>query len=168
MLPERIRVISICVIRKGERWLVFDGCDAATWQPFYRPLGGEVHPGEQSRDAVIREFREEIGLEVSELSLRGVLENRFEFDGRPHHEIVFVYEGRFADETAYEREEFQAQEDSGETFRVAWRPLSDFTPETPLVPAGILTLCETARRTPLPAPVQSRYTCSQPDVLLDR
>jgi 8-oxo-dGTP pyrophosphatase MutT (NUDIX family) len=140
MIQGSIRVISICVIRQGERWLVVDCHDAATRRHFYRPLGGGIHTGERSHAAAVRELREEIGVEVSHLSFRGVLENLFALEGRTHHEIVFVYEGRFVDDLAYEREEFLVQADSGETLRARWRPLSDFTPESPLVPTGILRL----------------------------
>jgi 8-oxo-dGTP pyrophosphatase MutT (NUDIX family) len=140
MIQGPIRVIAICVIRKADRWLVVDGNDPATRRRFCRPLGGGIHTGERSQAAVVRELREEIGMEVSYLCFRGVLENLFDLDGRTHHEIMFVYEGRFVNDLAYEREEFLVHADSGETLRARWRPLSDFTPETPLVPAGILRL----------------------------
>jgi hypothetical protein len=37
--------------------------------------------------------------------LLGVLENRFELDGDPGHEVPFVFSGTLSDESLYERNE---------------------------------------------------------------
>lgn len=60
-----------------------------------------VEFGETSRQAIVREVQEELSGEITDLRLLGVLENRFTFDGEDGHEIVFVYDGRFADEFMY-------------------------------------------------------------------
>jgi hypothetical protein len=43
-----IRAISICVIRKDSRILVFRSRGPSGEREFYRPLGGGIHPGETS------------------------------------------------------------------------------------------------------------------------
>jgi hypothetical protein len=50
--PKHIRVIAICLLRRGEYLLVFEGFDSVKKTRYYRPLGGGVRPGEASSDAV--------------------------------------------------------------------------------------------------------------------
>ena len=132
-----IRVIAIGVVRRGSAILVFEGRDPLRPGCYFRPLGGGVEDGEHSREALAREFREEIGAEIVEPRLLGVLENRFQYDGKPRHEIVFVYECALADRALYERERFEV---SDEPFGAAWQPLDGFGPERRLVPEGLQAL----------------------------
>ncbi|MBS4461374.1 NUDIX domain-containing protein [Aerococcaceae bacterium zg-B36] len=54
-------------------------------------VGGAINVGEASYDAVIREVREELGLDCSVQDLMFVVENRFDFEGELHHMIEFHY-----------------------------------------------------------------------------
>lgn len=54
--------------------------------------GGAVNVGGATADAAAREWKEETGLEAGPLRLVGVIENFFELDGKPWHEIGFYYE----------------------------------------------------------------------------
>jgi ADP-ribose pyrophosphatase YjhB (NUDIX family) len=101
---ERIRPIVICLFSRGERILVNEAYDSSKRDYFCRPLGGGIEFGEHSRDAVLREIREETGAEVENLKLVGVLENIFTYEGEPGHEIVFVYDAEFVDKSLYEGE----------------------------------------------------------------
>jgi len=134
MKPGTIRTIAICLFRDRDRLLVFEGHDSVKGDQYYRPLGGGVEFGEATQDAVAREIREELGLEVTDLVLERVLENRFVVDGRQGHEIVFVYSGRFVDEHVYETPVLEGREDDGTPFRVEWRSLSAFDATHRLVP----------------------------------
>ena len=121
-----IRPIVICLFRHGDRLLVSEAYDSAEGDYFCRPLGGGIEFGEHSRDAVLREIREEVGAEVGKLELIGVLENVFTYEGARGHEIVFVYDGEFKDRRVYERDEVQGyrvETDAG--FVARWR-----SPET--------------------------------------
>jgi ADP-ribose pyrophosphatase YjhB (NUDIX family) len=60
-----------------------------------RPLGGSVEFGESAKDAVIREFKEEIDVEVSILAGPMVLENVFVHEGQKRHEILFIFDLEF-------------------------------------------------------------------------
>ena len=131
-----IRVVAICVFRYGERILVSEGIDTVKQERFARPLGGQVEAGETSAQAVVREIREELGCAATDLRLLGVLENIFEYQGRPGHEIVFVYDGRFVDETLYGRPELPMHEPGWAT-PALWRPLWPFGPACRLVPEGL-------------------------------
>ena len=138
MKPKHIRVIAICAIWSDRRILVFEGFDSVKGTFYYRPLGGGVEPGEISDEAVTREVLEEVGLEIKNVRLLGIMENLFDLKGEPFHEIVFVYEGTFLDELANQRDEFTVVEDNGETARATWRELDSFDDKHRLVPDGLL------------------------------
>jgi ADP-ribose pyrophosphatase YjhB (NUDIX family) len=138
-----IRVIAVCVFRDGNRILVAEEVDAVTKSRFARPLGGGVDDGERSEEAAEREIREEIGQEICELRLLGVLENIFEYLGKHGHEIVFVYDGKFVDPANYQRAEIPMMEAGWETPAV-WRDLGEFGPERRLVPEGLMGLLKRA------------------------
>lgn len=138
--PSYIRVIAICVFQRDTTILVFEAFDPRKGTPFYRPLGGGVDPGETSEAAVIREIREEIGQEITDLRLLGVLESIFTVGERAGHEIVFVYNGRFCDETVYAQPALTIHEDNGETLRAVWRDLASFDDYHRLVPEKLLAL----------------------------
>ena len=53
--------------------------------------GGHVEFGETSREALVREMREETGLSATAGDLLGVVESQFEQNGRRHCEISLVY-----------------------------------------------------------------------------
>lgn len=101
-LTGYIRVKAVCVFGHMGRVLAIDGFDPTKQERFWVPVGGRVEFGESSEQAVIREVHEELDAEVTDVRLLGVLENLFTFDGDDGHEIVFVYDGRFVDDTLYE------------------------------------------------------------------
>jgi ADP-ribose pyrophosphatase YjhB (NUDIX family) len=141
MPKKRIRPIAVCIIRKGNRILLEEGYDPVKRQRFFRPLGGGIDFGECARDAVRREFREELDVALSGVRLLGVLENIFTFDGKPGHEIVFVFEADFVDATYYSRATLEHQEAPGKLIRAIWKDLSDFDEHhPPLYPERLLDL----------------------------
>ncbi|PSN10075.1 NUDIX hydrolase [filamentous cyanobacterium CCT1] len=116
----RIRSISICLLRRGEEILVHESYDSVKERGFARPLGGGIDFGETSAEAAIREIKEELGLDITEVKLLGVVENIFIYEGEPGHEMVFVYDGRFVDESLYERESLDGVEGKRQ-FKAVWR-----------------------------------------------
>lgn len=138
----RLRPIALAVIRDGGRILVFQGHDPRKGETFYRPLGGGIDFGERGADALRRELREELGVELAEVRYLGTLENIFEYDGRPGHEIVLVFEARFIDAKLYQRPWLDGQE-SGGAFRAIWKDLDDFAVRGGrLYPTGLLALID--------------------------
>ena len=101
--------------------------------PFQRPLGGHVEFGEYALDTVRREFREEIGQELTDVRRLGVLENIFGWRGGTEHEVVFIFAAAFASAAAYEVQEQHILDNPDR--RVLWRPADAVSP--PLYPAGL-------------------------------
>lgn len=138
MTPHRIRPIAICLFRDGHRILVSDGVDPGTGSPYCRPLGGGIEFGERAQDAIVRETREELGAEIREIRLLGVLENLFTLDGQEGHEIVFVFDARFVDESLYALAALPFREAGWASGKARWL---DVTQERGrLVPEGLTSL----------------------------
>jgi 8-oxo-dGTP pyrophosphatase MutT (NUDIX family) len=138
---RHIRAIAICVFRDGSRILVGDGYDPTKRELFYRPPGGGIHFGESSEAALRREIREELGVEIRNPRLLGVLENLFTFDSKQGHEIVFVYDAELEDRALYGLETFQGRESNGQSFSALWINLDSISPQDPPVyPEGLVEL----------------------------
>lgn len=136
-----IRPIAICLLRQGERILVFEGYDHVKDQVFYRPLGGSIEFGESGQQAVERELLEELGARITQVRYLCTLENIFTCNGKPGHEIVMVYAAHFADPGWYAQDEFTGHEDDGAPFKALWKSLGDFGPGgAPLYPEGLLKI----------------------------
>jgi 8-oxo-dGTP pyrophosphatase MutT (NUDIX family) len=139
---REVRAIAVCVVRDGGRTFVAEGRDSARRLTFYRPLGGTIEFGERGIECAAREVLEESGSEVVDLIYLGTLENIFTYEGRPGHEIVLVYEGRFADERMYGLDELMCKEGDVE-FRAVWKRFDEFDPESaPLYPEGLIQLLD--------------------------
>ena len=141
MRLQKIRVITIALIRKDDEILVFEGYDHVKGETFYRPLGGGIDFGEPSSDALRREFREEINAELSDLRYLATLENIFTVYDQPGHEFIVIYAAEFADPALYEKEIIVGFEDNGDRFKALWMPLDDFRAgRYPLYPTGLLAI----------------------------
>ncbi len=137
---KKIRVLALCIFRNGNRILVGEGFDPVKNQHFHRPLGGAIEFGENSQDALRREIREEIKAEITNVRYLGMLENIFNFDGKPGHEIVLIFDAEFIDRSLYARELITGIEDDELPVRAVWRDLASAAhEEIPLYPQG---LCE--------------------------
>jgi ADP-ribose pyrophosphatase YjhB (NUDIX family) len=135
-----IRTIVLGIFLHEGRLLVFRGEDPARDEIFYRPLGGGIEFGERSRDAFVREMREELGAEVADLRYLGLIENIFTHQGRRGHEIALLYAARFAEPSLYEQGAFALAQDNGVPIEVLWKPLADFEHGDLLVPRELLRL----------------------------
>jgi 8-oxo-dGTP pyrophosphatase MutT (NUDIX family) len=125
MNKKRIRVIALGVFLNQGKILVFQGYDPFDGDTFFRPLGGGVEFGETSRDALVREIREELGLEIKDPKFLGTLENIFIYQGEPGHEIVMVYDAKFVDPKTYTETNLHYVEGEGEELPCHWLALED-------------------------------------------
>jgi ADP-ribose pyrophosphatase YjhB (NUDIX family) len=139
---RRVRPIALGIFRQEDRIFVTKGYDAVKEQVFYRPLGGTIEFGERGAETVVRELREEIGAEVTELRYLATLENIFTYQGTTGHEIVLLYEGRFADPSWYDRDIERGLEERSDPplMQGVWTPLNAVGLRAPLYPDGLLEL----------------------------
>ncbi|MBD2464408.1 NUDIX hydrolase [Oscillatoria sp. FACHB-1407] len=137
--PPKIRVLTLGLIQDGDRLFLSEGYDPTKQTTFYRALGGGVDFGETSLKALQREFQEEIQAELTNIHYLGCLENLFEFDGAPGHELIQLYRCDFADSKFYQSERFVFQE--GDRSKIAlWVDIQRFkSRELRLVPEGFLS-----------------------------
>jgi ADP-ribose pyrophosphatase YjhB (NUDIX family) len=136
-VTEKRQIIkAMAVIRRARdgALLVSESADPL----FQRPLGGHVEFGEYAVDTIHREFLEEIGQELTDVRLLGVLENIFPWRDGTEHEVVFIFAAALADEAAYEVEDQLIRDDTEPKDRVIWRPADAVTP--PFYPAGLTEL----------------------------
>lgn len=142
-MSSDIRVLAIAVFRQGDRLLVARGVDPASGEPFYRPLGGGVEFGERAATALRREIAEELGAAIDEPHLLGVLENLFEYAGRPRHEVVFVFDARFSDPAWYLRDELPVTEAGTGWEAARWIAIEALSSGAErVVPHGLLSLLQ--------------------------
>ena len=144
----RIRPIVIGLFRHNGAILVAEGHDPVMGETFYRPIGGAIEFGETSAEALVREVREELAEEITDLKYLGTLENIFTFDGNTGHEIVQVYDARFTDAAVYDRGALDGYEAdaSVEEFTATWIPVAAFEGDDGRIiyPHGLLDLLRVA------------------------
>ena len=131
-MPSEIRVVALGAALRGDELLVQEDELPSTDEMFYRLLGGGVEFGEHSRDAVVREFDEELGVEFADPTLVDTLERVFTYDGETGHEVWRVYQGAVVEDWPYDRESFTFVEPEFDTEHVArWMPVERLRdPET--------------------------------------
>ena len=142
MDTTRIRPIAVCLFRHDNRILVSEGFDSVKQDYYYRPLGGGIEYGETSRAAVAREIREELGAEIENVRLLGVVENIFVYRGEQGHEIVFVFNAEFVDKSLYRLDEIDGYEQEADVrFKAKWYSLGEKgTGDGRLVPESLVEL----------------------------
>lgn len=62
---------------------------------FFNLVGGRVHLGENTVDAIKREVKEELGIDIKNPKLMVVAENFFKWQGKDAHEMLFIYHVKF-------------------------------------------------------------------------
>ena len=134
----RVRLVALAVIRDGPRLLV-RRYTAPNGDRYYRPLGGAVEFGERAAQTARRELREEIDAEIENVRHLATLEDLFQRNGEPAHQIVFLFEAQFVDRSLYAAELIVGTESSGKRIQAVWidasRPL-----DGPLYPKGLMEL----------------------------
>jgi 8-oxo-dGTP pyrophosphatase MutT (NUDIX family) len=119
-----IRAVALALIRRGDELLVERGYDSVKGESFYRLLGGTIEVGELGADALRRELREELGIDVDVDERLAAIENIFTWEGTPWHEIALVYECSLGEAVLPERE-WQVREGTV-MHEVCWKRAADF------------------------------------------
>ena len=142
---QRIRPLALCVFRRDGKIFVARGYDSHLDQSFYRPIGGRIEFGERGHETVIREVKEELDAEVTNVRYLGLLENIFTYQGAAGHEIALIYDGRFTDPKYNQCDARISGKDSGEIlYEARWMSPASFRDNSapPLYPNGLLDLLD--------------------------
>jgi ADP-ribose pyrophosphatase YjhB (NUDIX family) len=120
---------------------------------YFRPLGGGIDFGESGEEAVRREFREELEVELGAIRYLGFLENLFEMGGEPYHELCLIF---VAEPEGWSIDRFDGYVVPGsvgpavsETAVV--RALDEIDATFPLYPEGVLELVASMKSSPEPS-----------------
>jgi 8-oxo-dGTP pyrophosphatase MutT (NUDIX family) len=124
MANSKIKPKAMGIFAHDGRMLVMDCFDTVKQKPFYRLLGGHIEFGELAPETFRREMMEELGTEVEVYEQLDVVQNVFTFEGKPHHEVIFIHRVGFADLAYYAREDLRNIE-PGMDEPFPWVPISD-------------------------------------------
>ena len=120
---KEIRPIVLGLAVKDNKLLVSEGFDNVKKQTFYRCLGGGIEFLEKSTDALKREFKEEINIDIVIKDLLGISENIFTYEGKNAHELVFYYNINILGKDY--KEEYVVTDDNGQT-KAVWIYINEF------------------------------------------
>lgn len=95
----------------------------ADWEDFWYLPGGRVEMRETARESLAREMWEELGADVDVGRLVWVLENFFEFDGTPFHEIGLYFDVSLTDSGTDTRADEFERNDNGTRLIFRWVPV---------------------------------------------
>ena len=120
---KEIRPIVLGIAKNNNRILVSEGYDKVKNKAFYRCLGGGIEFQETSQEALKREFKEELSIDITVEEFCGISENIFTFQGKKGHEIVFFYNIKIKDEDY--KEIYPKIDDDGEDVAI-WVDIDEF------------------------------------------
>ncbi|MBR0847677.1 NUDIX hydrolase [Bradyrhizobium diazoefficiens] len=137
-----IRVVAIGLHWRDGWLLAAEVRDDAGRIKGVRPLGGEIEFGESWRAALLREFKEELGIDVTITGEPLMMENIFAHEGATGHEVMFVAEVAFPHGAFGGQDRIDFREDNGEEITARWFDLADLDlPDGPsLYPIGLKAL----------------------------
>ena len=120
---KEIRPIVLGMVKKDNKVLVSKGYDKVKDEIFYRSIGGGIEFLENSKDALKREFKEELNIEISVGEFLGISENIFTYNGKNAHELILFYDVKIKDEDY--KEKYHIIDDNCETDAV-WIDIKKF------------------------------------------
>lgn len=88
---KEIRPIVLGIVKKDNKILVSEGYDKTKNEIFYRSIGGGIEFLENSKDALKREFKEELNIDINVGEFLGISENIFTYNGKNAHELILFY-----------------------------------------------------------------------------
>ena len=121
------RAIALGIVIKDNKILVEKGHDKVKNIDFYRCLGGGIEKDETPIDAVKREFKEEIDVDIKPHKELGVINNKFIYNGKQGHEIVHLIKVSIDDDDYAER--YNIVDDLNRVSHSEWIDIEDFKSE---------------------------------------
>jgi ADP-ribose pyrophosphatase YjhB (NUDIX family) len=144
-----IRIVAIGLHWRDGRLLAAEVRDDAGRIKGVRPLGGEIEFGESWRAALVREFNEELDIDITITSEPLVMENIFVHEGITGHEVMFIAEVAFPQSAFTGQDRIDFREDNGEQIVARWFDLVDLDVEggPSLYPTGLKDLLLRRKKT---------------------
>jgi 8-oxo-dGTP diphosphatase len=110
---EGIHILSrALIIFDNELLLTTDVARNVSFLP-----GGHIHHGEQATDALMRELREELGIDLEVGKLLGVIESGWDYNGGLYHEYNLIFDVPISTEKKDEVKSCEAE------LQVEWVPI---------------------------------------------
>ncbi|HXY58945.1 MAG TPA: NUDIX domain-containing protein [Methylocystis sp.] len=136
---SKIVVKALGLHWRDDRLLAFEVCNSDGRVKGVRPLGGGVRFRESAKDAVLREFKEELGVEVVILGTPVVMENIYIHDGVDGHEVLFMFDVAFPIGAFEGQERIVYHEDNGTPCVARWYDINklDLDGGIELYPKGL-------------------------------
>ena len=100
---KEIRPVVLGIAIKNGKILVSEGYDKVKKQTFYRCLGGGIEFLETSQEALKREYKEELGIDIIVEDFCGISENIFTYQGKNAHELILFYNIKIQDKDVGEK-----------------------------------------------------------------
>ena len=110
---KEIRPIVLGIVKRDNKILVSKGYDKIKNETFYRSIGGGIEFLENSKDALKREFKEELNIDINVGDFLGISENIFTYNGRNAHELILFYNVDISDSNY--KEKYHIIDDNCET-----------------------------------------------------
>lgn len=88
---KEIRPIVLGMVKRNNKILVGKGYDKVKSEVFYRSIGGGIEFLEDSKEALKREFKEELNIDITVGEFLGISENIFMYNGKNAHELILFY-----------------------------------------------------------------------------
>lgn len=120
---KEIRPVVLGLVRKNNKILVGKGYDKVKKEYFYRCLGGGIEFLETSKEALKREFKEELNIDIEVKDFCTVIENIFIYQGKKAHELLLFYNIDIADKDI---KEIYNISDNGNDFVACWVDINEF------------------------------------------
>lgn len=92
---DNIRNVALGLALKDNKLLVQKIFDKINNVTLYRCLGGGIENNELPRDAIKREFLEELNSTIVVNKQLGIIDSKFIYNGKPAHEIVYLFDIKF-------------------------------------------------------------------------
>ena len=125
LYTNKIRPVSISIIRRDKEILVYKRKDDNTNNEFYRLIGGCIEFNETAHSAIRREFLEETSLDIININTISIFESLFTFNSKQMHEIIFLFESKFEDKSIYQKDIINGIE-GVRKFKAEWINRKDF------------------------------------------
>lgn len=90
---------------------------------YYTLPGGKLKIGEKSKEAIIREIKEEIQEETIFVKNLDVVEHFYESDNKKYHEILFLIQLKFKNQNCYNKNIFLNKEDKD--IKYIWKNIEE-------------------------------------------